>query len=992
MAEIAAEPIGGRLQAIVSRAEPNGMTHLTTPSLVRQIGSLFDGDSVAGLSDRQLIDRFVARRDSAAEAAFAALVARHGPMVLGVCRQLLGDRHHAEDAFQAVFLVLARKAGSIRDSDLLGNWLYGVAIRTARKGKARLGRQRRQEEGDAMIGPGVASIEPMAPPADQPAIDREQAQALHDEIDRLPGAFRMPVVLCYFEGLTLDEAARRLRCPEGTVRSRLARAREKLRRGLTRRGVVLPAAALVAVLDARIASASVSSPLRDITTRAALNFAAGHAAAPAATALAREVLRSMLIHKLRFLAATLLFLGVVATGAGYLARALAIDDAPGSSPAGPQAPVAAKPDDADPKPAPGRMFVVGRVLDPSGKPVPGASIMVHAQDMAIGRPPYLSQRHSIPIGDARADGSGRFRLDAPRTSSSRHDAFGAVALAPGYGAGWVELDPDDDQPAADITLRPEQVIRGRLFDVQGRPAPDVTLSVAVIHRTLPKDSARARTSTDRVVFLGTTIKDYPAWPRPVMTDADGRFTVRGVGRDSHGGLDVHHPRFAFQRVAFDTDVASASKPLTAALAPAQILNVRVTYADTGEPVPHAPLQVMASRGRVGLPAEFETDAEGRCRVNSDPTDRSYNVWAYPPEGQPYLTAHERIEWPKAALEQSVDLALPRGIAIHGKVTEAGSGKPIAGATVDFYSREQMRATRASVSIVSSTASDGSFRLGAGPHPGCLFVKCPGDDYMLVAIGNRMVNEGQPGGRRIYAHAYSLLDLKPGIGSQEVNLVLRHGATVTGRVVGPDGEPVREAWSFSRIILDPRQGAWTGWAGRHHGQVRKGHFEIHGLGPETEVPVYFLEPKAKLGVVVNLSVKSSADGPVIVRLQPCGAARARLVDPAGKPVAGRLRRGFLVFSMVVTPGPPRGTTNDTAGLLTADEDDLTVIDPVNYERELTADADGRISLPVLIPGATYVFIDYTTPRGTDPPVRKEFTVKPGETLDLGDIRIERPIPQ
>ncbi len=175
------------------------------------------------------------------EAAFAALVARHGPMVLHVCRQLLGDRHHAEDAFQAVFLVLARKARSIRDPDLLGNWLYGVALRTARKARGQLARRRKNEEGDAMrrsgSGPGVPT-EPTVQPAEHPVLAREQAEVLYREIDRLPGPFRLPVVLCYFEGLTLDEAARGLRCPAGTVRSRLARACDKLRRGLTRRGVV----------------------------------------------------------------------------------------------------------------------------------------------------------------------------------------------------------------------------------------------------------------------------------------------------------------------------------------------------------------------------------------------------------------------------------------------------------------------------------------------------------------------------------------------------------------------------------------------------------------------------------------------------------------------------------------------------------------------------------------------------------------------------------
>ena len=129
------------------------MIHVASPSLVRQLGSLFEGGSAAGLSDRQLLERFTARGEPADEAAFAAMVARHGPMVLGVCRQLLGDHHHAEDAFQAVFLVLARQARSIRDPDLLGTWLYGVALRTARKARGRLARRRQTEEAGAVGRP-----------------------------------------------------------------------------------------------------------------------------------------------------------------------------------------------------------------------------------------------------------------------------------------------------------------------------------------------------------------------------------------------------------------------------------------------------------------------------------------------------------------------------------------------------------------------------------------------------------------------------------------------------------------------------------------------------------------------------------------------------------------------------------------------------------------------------------------------------------------------
>jgi RNA polymerase sigma factor (sigma-70 family) len=180
--------------------------------VARQIEALFASGSVAGMSDRQLLDRFASRNDAAAEPAFAAIVSRHGPMVLEVCVQLLRDQQLAEDAFQAVFLVLARRGHALRDPDRLANWLYGVAVRTSRKAKSRMVRRRRHE-GDQTIE--LSAISEKGEPtltvfttAEQLALDREQAEVLHDEIDRLPQSFRLPIVLCYFEGLTLDEAGR----------------------------------------------------------------------------------------------------------------------------------------------------------------------------------------------------------------------------------------------------------------------------------------------------------------------------------------------------------------------------------------------------------------------------------------------------------------------------------------------------------------------------------------------------------------------------------------------------------------------------------------------------------------------------------------------------------------------------------------------------------------------------------------------------------------
>ena len=228
-----------------------------------------------------------------------------------------------------------------------------------------------------------------------------------------------------------------------------------------------------------------------------------------------------------------------------------------------------------------------------------------------------------------------------------------------------------------------------------------------------------------------------------------------------------------------------------------------------------------------------------------------------------------------------------------------------------------------------------------------------------------------------------------MGSHEVNLVLRRGAAVEGRLLGPDGEPVRDAWIFSPLILDPATGAYAGWAGRYHGKFN-GRFEIRGLAPDAPVPVYFLEPQAQAGAVVNLSVMSAAGGPVIVRLEPCGSARARLVNPDGNPVAKPVRD--LSITMVVTPGPARNNfpSDKATNPLSADEGQLNDVDPINYATDPAPDAEGRIMLPVLIPGATYRFTDYTTfVRGqTGPEIRKDFTVKPGEKLILGDIRIAR----
>jgi RNA polymerase sigma factor (sigma-70 family) len=296
----------------------------------------------AGPSDGHLLDCFVARRD---ETAFEALVRRHGPMVLGVCRRVLHDTHDTEDAFQAAFLVLARKAASIQPRDLVGNWLYGVAYRTALEARGILARRRAKER----------QVRAMPEPAaHQPEADGDVRTVLDEELSRLPDKYRAAVVLCELEGRSRKQVATILRIPEGTLSSRLATARQMLARRLTRRGYGVSAAALAAVFAQQASAALIPVPLVAATVQAASLFAAGTNAAAISThviLVTEGVLKAMFLTKVKTLTAVFVLMAVLGGGLGLLG--------PGSNAGQPNDPKVAQKKPADPKKAaPGKIELV----------------------------------------------------------------------------------------------------------------------------------------------------------------------------------------------------------------------------------------------------------------------------------------------------------------------------------------------------------------------------------------------------------------------------------------------------------------------------------------------------------------------------------------------------------------------------------------------------------------------------------------------------------
>jgi RNA polymerase sigma factor (sigma-70 family) len=952
--------------------------------VLRHIRGLVAAKAVYEVPDGELLEQFIRRSE---ESAFEALVKRHSPMVLGVCRRVLHHSDDAEDVCQATFMVLARKAGSISKGASVGSWLYKVAYHMAARARKQASARRMREQKAG--GPGASGTGECPPDPLAEVTGRELLTLLDEELQNLHERYRAPLVHCYLEGQTRDQAARQLGCSESTVNRRLEQGKEQLRKRLARRGLSLSAALLTLALTQTATSTALAASLLAATIKAGLAAATrgviGSLVSPRVAALASAALRSMSLAKLKIATALLLATSLTVFTASAMARHVLTNAAVSIVTEEQPKPAQAQEDRSRAPVNQGQvepMTVRGRVLDPVGKPLPDAKVAVLAGVRSFGRQGSLSNDRAL-VGQGATDAEGRFSLTVPRTSSARNWAADVIASHADYGLHWQSYDPDAERPDVTVSLLPEQVIRGQLMDVQGLPAAGVKLYLARVVREDDDDArmrreARIAAEKQRAeggmmqmrkdvsvqndqIFLHDPLDGFALWPRAVTTDKDGRFVLHGIGRGMSVSLYVHDDRFAFQSVDIqDTAKTKNDAIVRRTLDPARVLEGRITSADTGKPAANVEV-----RGW-GWGSRAHTDADGRYRVSSA-RGPQYNgeevgiLMVFPPQDQPYCNTQKEFRWPRGLVKHTLDIKLPRGVLVRGKVTEQESGKPVAGSQVRYWTQQNNPSLKAEKlgpynfingKDMTATAADGTFRIACRPGQGYLIIEGPDADYVLHENGgyNRFY-VGKRGGQPWLSHGFVAIDAKPGVEPIDVTVTLRKGVTIQGEVAGPHEKPVKDLNVFCRL-----EGFST-----HPTKVQGQHFELHGCDPAEPVTAFFLDTANGWGATAQLSAKDR-DKPVRVELAPLGSAQVRFVNRDDKPRANFYPGLFLVLS------PKHGDLNAQTHMIAS---------PFRKVGPHT-DEDGYCTLTGLIPGATYQF-GYAE-------IQTTFTAESGKTVKVPDVTV------
>jgi RNA polymerase sigma factor (sigma-70 family) len=965
--------------------------------LATQLESLYTLGAVGSLTDHQLLERFLARADEAeSEAAFAALVERHGAMVLTVCQRILQQHEDARDAFQATFLVLARRARSIHGRGALGAWLFGIARRVASRARGDATRRRRLEKFHAerlSRNDGQATTRAHAPEPDY--------GDLIAAIDRLPERLRTPVVLHYFEGLGTEEVAQRLGCPRGTVLSRLARARERLRRRLDQRGlsleILMPAASASHPL---FSGATVPASLVQSTVRAAhclrLAGSAIDAVVPASVAaLTRGVARNLMFGRVRV--ALVLIFGMTSAAIGLL-MAAAVDEIPG--PTGSRTKPASKSaggsqlvstPKADESQKGDTIRIRGQVLDPVGKPVAVAQIV-------LGLPKTTVQSDwSSPRRVAISGSDGRFEFALARASLALSRPVGAdlpvvAALAPGLGPDWVKLDTDSTANALALRLRRDDVpIEGRVTDPEGRAVPGLTVSAALVAdfptQSLKKLEQNAGSWNDDLfdeLFGKALILAKEGFIPSVRSEIDGRFRLTGVGRDRAVLLLIEGESFEQARalVYTSSDPAFVPPVLPAyadfvgerlfgprfdfTVRPGRVIEGTIRESHSGRPV--SGVKVRSG----GFMLTTTSDALGRFRLPGQPKKPRDSVEIIT-EGQPYIQAGRSIGDAPGLGAIRLDIAVKRGVWIEGRVRNQANGQPVR-AIVQYYPlrdnphlKECPDASYFDNNLSNDgefpTDADGKFRAVALPGSGILTVRTIKNNFLTAKpLSNELAHNvlHNDDFQYVMNQYQALVQIKP---ADVDTVTIAEIMVVPGRiqhvqVVGADGKQVADTPLVTMLPPNMNGGGLT----------RSHEFTFMHPEPGKDQTVLIVRQDETAGAV--LVVKGDEPDPITIKLQATATVTGRLVDEKGRP----------------RPNVP-----------VVVHQHLQTVNCQRYGIQPPTGPDGRFRISGLVPGVSYsadaIEINKTTQvnRFLGWIGKPEWTVRPGEAQDWGDVQARQSYP-
>jgi RNA polymerase sigma factor (sigma-70 family) len=974
------------------------MATTQTGVVLRHIRHLVATENTTQLRDQQLLERFITRHD---EAAFDALIRRHGPLVLGVCRRVLRNWHDAEDAFQATFLILARKAGSICQRESVASWLYRVAFHTALQAKANAANRQRHERHAGR----PESVDPL-----DEVTGRELLAVVDEELQKLPDCYRAPLVLCYLQGQTRDEAARQLGVPLGTLKRWLERGRERLRGRLARRGLTLSAGLLLTGLSQKLAVAAVPTQLAAATLQALVPAAPEKAVAAGILStqvadLTKGVLKAMFWNKLKGVAAGLLLLSLIGAATGLLAsgartpQQAEIKTDPPRTPApmnrgttnlGHPHPEAKLQTEIK------QHTISGIIRDGAGKPLADAAVywlgtvQEHiAQERAAAKGNYWQDQDVEPelLAHGKSDALGRFTLQA-RFDQNHFRKTLLAAKAPGMGfTGQVQAGV---RVPVVLTLQPEMKVEGRLLTLNGLPAKDVRVELQWMSFGKQRQPAPERHLAGSHISQGK-VQPLPDWPAPVRSDEQGRFTLSGLSRTGIAVIRLTHPEYAREELMIAADPANASPPFqmlgmqigmptlgpkfTRTLDPGRTVQGIVTAKDTGKPL--AGISIICTQVPMGF-FSAKTDQEGRYRLEGLKGRKdSYYVFAVAPSpesGYRNAVAY-RQGWPAGEKSLQQNFVLDRGQLVRGRILDADTRQPIAGVNV-FYRAGSGNVNATSLDLPTPVYTDkqGNFVLTAVAGKGRL---------LAIASGKQYLREKSSGARDPFMVAVTPnriveIDVPADKEAPPVVIELRKGLPLEVRVVQADGKPVSHVNLLCRELGFGEMQNYADNSKLDNDLVR-----LHGCEPGRAYRVFFLDPERHQGAVAELKYDPNAKGPLEVRLQPTGSVRVKVVQEGGTPET----EAQVLPMLWLTKEPGKIKFDD----LFQDERVALYSGLEGGEEALRmilgkkTDNNGEVQLTNLLADVPLDIWAFTNAGAYgNKPVR----LKPGETCDLGTITLQQ----